>query len=399
MEIDRRRFLQSAAAVLAASPVFVPASARGATYRLAYGLIGSGGRGRYVSKSMMKLGAQCVAVCDVYSEYRDLAQKDAPGAKSYVDYHELLTQPGIDFVIVATPDHQHCPNLLAALAAGKDVYLEKPMSHSLAESQQMVRAVRKTKQVVQIGMQRRSFPTIAKAQKLVEDGVLGEISMVKAMWNWDFRNIFGDVLRPDPLPGQLDWVRFLGSAKKRSLDPPRFRWWRAFWDYSGGNMTDQGTHLMDCVQRLTKTTGPSAAVCIGQVRGMKGAEAPDVFTASFEYPNFMATWTLNYCNSYENGWSVLFQGIQGTLILDGNGYRIYKEPWSKKENREPVYTEPSGPGDVEHFKNFLDCVKSRQEPNCPVELGAQAVSGPHLANIAYHKGRKAKMSPDGKVSV
>jgi predicted dehydrogenase len=385
MDIDRRNFLYAAA------PLILPASARGANERPAYGLIGCGGRGRYLSKSFMKLGAQCVAVCDVYSEHLDLARKDAPDAKPYIDNHELLAQPGIDFVVIATPDHQHCPHLLAALDTHKDVYLEKPMSHSLDESRRMVQAVRRTKQIVQIGMQRRSFPSIAKAEKLVNDGALGTISLVKAMWNWDLRRLFGDLMRRDPLTGTLDWNRFLGSARKRPLDPPRFRWWRAFWDYSGGNMTDQGTHLMDCVQRITKTTGPRAAVTIGQVQDMKGAEVPDVFSAVFDYPGFMATWTLNYCNSYDNGWSVLFQGTAGSLILDGDGFRIYKEPWAKKENREPIIRETGGSADVEHFKNFLDCIRSRHEPNCPVELGAQAVSGPHLANIAYHQGRQARM--------
>jgi hypothetical protein len=100
---------------------------------------------------------------------------------------------------------------------------------------------------------------------------------------------------------------------------------------------------------------------------------------------------LNYCNSYDNGWSVLFQGTAGSLILDGDGFRIYKEPWAKKENREPIIRETGGSADIEHFKNFLDCISSRHEPNCPVELGAQAVSGPHLANIAYHQGRQARM--------
>jgi predicted dehydrogenase len=402
METDRRSFLKDAAGagvVLTAAPMFMPASAKGANDRPAYGLIGSGGRGRYVSKAMMKLGAQCVAVCDVYDRNLETAQKDAPDAKPYIDYHELLAQKGLDFVIIGTPDHQHCPNLLAAVEAAKDVYLEKPMSHSLEESRKMVQAVRKTKQIVQVGMQRRSFPSIAKAQQLVKEGALGKISLVKATWNWDFRRIFGDMMRTEPIPGKVDWQRFLGQAKKREMTPARFRWWRAFWDYSGGNMTDQGTHLMDCVQRLTGSTGPRAAVCIGQVQDMKGAEAPDVFTATFEYPDFMATWTLNYCNSYDNGWSVLFQGMSGSLILDGNGFRIYKEPWAKKENREPIYNETGGTSDADHFKNFLDCIKSRQEPNCPVELGAQAVSGPHLANIAYHKRRQARLSPEGKVSL
>ncbi|MEK7405204.1 MAG: Gfo/Idh/MocA family oxidoreductase [Acidobacteriota bacterium] len=394
MDQHRRNFIKDslgATAAIAAAPMFVPAGAFGANERLAYGLIGAGGRGRYMNQVFQKLGAQCVALCDVYEPYLKLAQEKAPEAKTYTHHHDLLAQPGIDFVVIATPDHHHCPNLLDALAAGKDAYLEKPMSHSLEQSRKMIEATRKTKRIVQIGMQRRSAPVIAQAEKLIADGVLGKIAMVKPMWNWNISR----PLDNSPLPGSLDWQRFLGPARKRDLEPMRFRTWRCFWDYSGGHMTDQGTHLMDCVQRLTRSGPPRAAVCWGQVVKMTGSEAPEVFCAVFEYASFVATWTLNYCNSYENGWSIQYMGDQGTMILDEEGYRVYKEPWAKKENRTPIYDVEQGVPIEAHVQNFLDCVKSRQEPNCPVEIGAQAVSGPHLANLAYHKGRQMHLSPDG----
>src|ERR1035438_10055267 len=182
MEQDRRTFLSTA---LAAAPLFIPRRAWGANDRLAYGLIGAGGRGRYLNRNFQKLGAACVAVSEVYEPNTQAALKDAPDAKPYVDYHDLLTQSGIDAVVVATPDHQHAPCLLAALDARKDVYLEKPMSHSLEQSRQMVEAVRKTKQIVQIGMQRRSAESIIKAKQLVDSGILGKITLVKPMWNWN----------------------------------------------------------------------------------------------------------------------------------------------------------------------------------------------------------------------
>jgi predicted dehydrogenase len=396
LDRDRRGFLkESFGAAIASAPMFLPAAARGANDRPAYGVIGTGGRGRYVSRVFQKLGAECLALCDVYQPYLELARKEAPNAKSYADYNELLAEQGIDFVLIATPDHQHCPNLLAALAARKDVYLEKPMSHSIEESQKMVQAVRKSKQVVQIGMQRRSAPVVHKAKALVDDGVLGKISLVKPLWNW---NVAGP-LDNSPLPGNLDWKRFFGPARKRDLEPMRFRRWRYFWDYSGGNMTDQGTHLMDVTQWFTNTTSPLSAVCYGQVNKMKGSEVPDVFCAVFEYPQHMVTWTLNYCNSYQNGWSIEFEGDKGTLILDEEGYRVYKEPWANKENREPVYQVTEAVPLEAHTQNFLDCMKSRQDPTAPVEVGASAVSAPHLANVAFHKGRQARLGPDGKVSV
>jgi predicted dehydrogenase len=249
----------------------------------------------------------------------------------------------------------------------------------------MVEAVRKSSQVVQVGMQRRSAPAVLEAKRIFDSGALGKVTLAKPMWNWN-------VSRPldnSPLPGKLDWKRFLGAAPERGLEPMRFRSWRYFWDYSGGNMTDQGTHLMDVVQWFTASGLARSAVCYGQRAKNTGSEVPDVFCAVFEYPALMATWTLNYCNSYENDWSLEFQGDQGTMILNAAGVRIWKEPVPK--NPEPVQT-IAAPIPIEpHIQNFLDCVGSRNEPNAPVEVGASAVSAPHLANLAFHQQRQVQM--------
>ncbi|MGH9657545.1 MAG: Gfo/Idh/MocA family protein, partial [Bryobacteraceae bacterium] len=306
-------------------------------------------------------------------------------ARPYLDYRELLAHKDLDAVLVATPDHQHCPNLLDALAAKKDVYLEKPMSHSLEESAKMIKAVRQSKQIVQVGMQRRSAEPVIQAKELVASGILGRISLVKPQWNWNISRELDNT----PLPGKLDWKRFLGPARDRELQPMRFRKWRYFWDYSGGNMTDQGTHLMDVVQWFTGAGLPKSAVCYGQVAKMLGSETPDVFCAVFEYPSFMSTWTLNYSNSYENGWSIRFEGDQGTMILDEGGYRVWREPFPK--NPEPVERMEARVPIESHVQNFLDCARSRKEPNAPVEIGASAVAAPHLANLAFHKRRQEKM--------
>src|SRR5256714_11058525 len=327
MSQDRRSFLAS---TLAAAPLFVPRSAFGANDRIAYGLIGSGGRGRYLQGNFQKLGAECVAIAEVYDLNRNTALKTTPDAKTYIDYHELLAQPGIDAVVVATPDHQHAPCLYAALDAKKDVYLEKPMSLNIAQSQEMIAAVRRTKQIVQIGMQRRSAPAVIAAKAKFDSGILGKVTMAKPMWNWNVSK----ALDNSPLPGKLDWNRVLGSAKQRDLVPMRFRSWRYFWDYSGGNMTDQGTHLMDVVQWFTGAGFAKSAVCFGELAKNTGSEVPDVFTAVFEYQKLMATWTLNYCNSYENDWSILFQGDEGTMHINNEGFRIWKEPVPK--NPEPI---------------------------------------------------------------
>ncbi|MBM3814279.1 MAG: Gfo/Idh/MocA family oxidoreductase [Acidimicrobiia bacterium] len=383
MRSDRRTFLASA-------PLFIPFSAFGANDRISYAVLAAGGRGRYVSRVFQKLGAECVALCDVYEPYLEMALNDSPQARAYGDYRELLDKErGIDAVVIASPDHQHAPMLYATLKAGKDAYLEKPLSRSLEESTAMIEAVRKSKQVVQIGMQRRSAPSILKAKQLIDDGVLGRVTLVKAQWHWNI----SAKLDNSPLPGKLDWARFLGNAPKRALEPMRFRRWRYFWDYAGGNMTDQGTHLMDVVQWFMNTGAPKSAVCQGYVAKMEGAEHPDVFSAVFEYPNFMATWTLDYANSYRNGWSILFLGDKATMMLDDAGYKVYAEPW--KRDAPPLHEEKA-PVPVEtHVENFFACMKSRQDPNCPVEIAARAVAGPHLANLAMVSGRKMKLNAEG----
>jgi predicted dehydrogenase len=383
MQPDRRSFLASA---LSAAPLFVPRRVWGANDRVSYGLIGAGGRGRYLNQYFQKLGAECAAISDVYQPNLETALKTAPNAKSHPDYHDLLAQPGLDAVVIATPDHHHCPMLLAALDARKDVYLEKPMSHSLEESRRMIQAVRKSTQVVQVGMQRRSAPSVIQAKSIVDSGILGKITLVKPMWNWNVSKPLDNT----PLPGKLDWKRFLGSAPDRDLEPMRFRSWRYFWEYSGGNMTDQGTHLMDVVQWFTNSGPVRSAICYGQRAKNTGSEVPDVFCAVFEYPALMATWTLNYCNSYENDWSIQFQGDRETMILNNAGFRIWTEPVPK--NPDPVM-EMAAPIPIEpHIQNFLDCVWSRKEPNAPVEVGASAVSAPHLANVAFHQARQVSLS-------
>jgi predicted dehydrogenase len=385
MDQNRRGFLKG----LGAAPLFIPASARGANDRATFGAIGTGNRGRWLHQTFQKLGAQCVAVCDVYETFRERARSESPaGAKAYVNHKDLLAQPGIDFVMIATPDHHHCPMLMDALAAKKDVYLEKPLSLNLEESARMVEAARNSDRIVQIGMHRRSMPFVRKAKQVIDDGALGRISMVKAMWNWHF----AIPLDNSPLPAALDWNLFQGSAPRRPLEPKYFRWWRGFWAYSGGNMTDQGTHLMDVVQWMTNSGPPRSAVCQGTVFDAKAGEVPDVFSAVFEYPGFIATWTLDYGSNYDYDWSILFQGDRASMWMDRMGYKIHKDPgpspqpWSTGPRTELIGEEADRDSAAAHPQNFLDCIRSRQQPNCTVEIAARAVAGPHMANLAYKNG-------------
>jgi predicted dehydrogenase len=399
--IGRREFLATTAGAVALSAASYN-RVLGANGRVALGVIGSGGRGRSLMRSFLKnQDVAFTAVCDVYEPNLELGLKEAGNtARSFTDYRKLLEEKELTAVVIGTPDHWHHDQLVASLKAGKDVYLEKPMSLSIDQGARMVQAVRSTNRIVQIGMQRRSAPSVHAAKKVLDDGELGTVSLVRAHWYWNMPAL----AKNRPLKGKLDWEGFCGPAGKVDLsrgeyENVAFLNWRYFWPFSGGNMTDQGTHLMDVVQWfLNNGQPPRSAVCQGQVQRLQPSETPDVFSAVFEYPQFLAAWTLDYTNSYKDGWQIVFQGNKATMELDNDGYRVYPDPGRGrplpppvKQEKAPVPTEP-------HVENFLACVKSRKEPNAPVEVGHHAVAGPHLANYALRNRCRAVLGPDGKVT-
>lgn len=383
--INRRSFIERSSKTLsiAAVPYLTTRSVIGANEKIVMGIIGAGGRGRGVMGELIRQGAEFNAVCEVYPPKRQqtLDRLDN-NAKSYDDYRQLLEQKDIDAVLIATPEHQHCVQLIHAVQAGKDAYCEKPMSNSIEEGYKTVQAVRETSQIVQIGMQRRSSPAVREAKQVIEDGKLGKVYMVKAWWNWNV----GRRLNNSPLEAELDWKKFCYPKTNVTYEPMKYRYWRYFWPFSGGNCTDQGTHLMDVVQWFMNSGPPKSADCQGGVYEMIGSETPDVFTSTYDYGDFLASWSLNYNNKYENGWTIQFQGTSGTMMVDGHGVRIYGDEW--RPNAQPEMTIGGGIPTSPHTQNFLDCMRSREEPNAPVEVGHRAVCGPHLANVALlNKGR------------
>lgn len=401
-KIDRKRrdILLGAAGSVATTSLFTAESyARiiGANERIQMALIGAGGRGRGVMSSFLRVSSdvEFIAVADVYEPHQNLALKNCrAGSKASFDHREVLNNKDVVAILNGTPDHWHAPVLIDAVKAGKDAYTEKPFSLTIEEGAKMVKAVRATKQIVQVGMQRRSSEAVRGAKKLVDDGVLGEVILARAQWYWN-RKPMPQKLQ---LEGKLDWERFQATArKKHPLDERRFFHWRNFIDYNGGHLTDQGTHLMDVIQWFcNQGKPPVSAVCQGTVMQHKGGDAPDTFSAVYEYPSFMATWTLCYSNSYHNGWQIILQGRKATMELDDDGYRVYPEPWKETNVAPALLHEYKGGIPTEpHVKNFLDCIKSRQEPNAPVEVGHNAVTGPHLANLAMWQKRRVVLSDDG----
>jgi len=421
--LSRRGFLNTAAAGVGAlslagwprrgdagvyRPKTAPVKGRrilGANERIHIGVIGTGGRARGVMRTMIKRDdVECIAVCDIYEPNRNRAVKEAgSNPKAFNEHEKLLEMKEIDGVIVGSPDHWHERHLIDTVQAGKDCYCEKPLSWSIEQGANMVKHVRRTDRIVQVGMQRRSSQPVREAKKIIDSGFLGEVSLVRAEWYWNRGNLpTPDVMKQQ---GKLDWDRWqapLPPDKRYPLTPESFikyRCWRYFWEYSGGNMTDQGTHLIDVIQWfLNDSKPPQAAQEHGAVYQIKGYETPDTFCAVFEYPKFMCTWTLTYTNDYHDGWTIVFHGRKGTMELDGFGARFYEGNWPRNWHNNPpqpkheikgaLLTEP-------HTDNFIECMRTRKEPNAPIEIGHQAVSALHLANRAHHAKRRAVLGSEG----
>lgn len=394
----RRSFLKSAGAATALTAASY-SRVLGANDRIQMGIIGSGGRGRSVMESFNNVGKdkmEFIAVCDAYEPNQAAALKlSREGAKATFDHRELLNNKDIVAILNATPDHWHMQMVLDSVAAGKDVYTEKPFALTIEQGAKIVKGVRSSKQIVQVGMQRRSSEMVRSAKGIVEAGELGEIALARAQWYWN---------RPvDPskwkFKGKLDWERFQGPAKRHYAqpEPARFFSWRSFFDYNGGHLTDQGTHLMDVIQWLGNDgKPPKAAVCQGMNTIHTHGDVPDTFSAVFEYPKFLATWTLCYANSYEDSWKITIQGKKATMVLDDDGYRVFPEVWKRPGiPPKPTHEFKGGIPTDPHVANFLECVRSRKDPNAPVEVGHNAVTGPHLANLALKSKTRVVLSDDG----
>jgi len=398
--INRREAVKTSllAGAALAAPLYIPGKVFGANDNPVMGIIGSGGRGCDVMRKLIKENAKFVAVCDVCEPKIKEGVKTAEINNDkkidvYRDFREVLGRKDIDAVLIATPEHQHCKQMVAAAQAGKDVYCEKPMSHTIEEGAWTVREVRKTKQVVQIGMQRRSAPLILEGLKVMQSGILGDVNFVKAQWNWQASGPQNN----KPLGYEVDWDRFQWPNEGIKFEPKYVRNWRVFWPFSGGISNDQGTHIMDVVQWYMGQVTPLEADGFGFIKHMTGADAPDVFTATLFYPKFVATWTINYNSNFFDWWHILFQGEKGTMHLHRFGYKVYLDKDKAKESDFPGKAEIEYTGDLPdepHVKNFMECLKSRKEPNAPVEIGHAAICGPHLANLAYRNQRRAKLDPE-----
>jgi predicted dehydrogenase len=418
--LSRRGFVQSGAATVLSAAGY--GRIRGANERVGIGFIGFGLIGkRHVLDFQQQPDTDLVAVAEVHRGRLDEAQQTIGGSvRGYRDFRKLLDARDVHAVVISTPDHWHCLMTLLACAAGKDVYVEKPLTLFVREGRWMVNAARRHHRVVQVGTQQRSGPHYQRARDLIQGGHVGPVHSVRMA---AYRNIMPGYGRP---PGQvpppdLDWDLFLGPAPLRPYNPNRalyhFRW---FWDYSGGQMTNWGQHSLDIVHWYLRAIGPlSVASAGGRYSLQDNGETPDTQDALFSYPGFTAVWSQREASRGSGSTFPLeFFGPKGSLAISRKGFVVWADRQVPPANTVPHFAgahpvggpalvPDSGPprdwtrplrdesgNDKEqfrqHVRDFLDCVKSRRQPISDLESGHRVVSACHLANIALRIGRTVR---------
>lgn len=378
---DRRTFLIAGGLTALAST-----RAYAASNTLRVGVIGAGGRMRSLLDSADKAGLyQIAAVCDVYAPHAEAVRVRSNNlATVHVDYRELLAQPNIDAVFIATPDHLHVRIATDAVAAGKDVYLEKPVTHTLEEGAPLIKAVRSSKQVVQCGMQQRSWSHFRNAVALIQGGSLGRIPQVRTYWWQNYNsNASWTVAKPIDV-AQLDWKRWLGSAPDQPFSLEKYNRWRWYWNFGGGAMTDLFAHWIDVVHWAMKSDQPSQAFMLGDKFIFNEWDCPDTIQAALRYPGFNVVYEGMMSSSIDDG-GLEFRGTEATLKLTRSGFTLYRE--GVKSDQNPILAEHSfQDGTISHMQNFFDCIQSRKDPHAPIEAGVAAAHAGHIANLAYSKG-------------
>ena len=381
MKPDRRTFLAMTAASYG--------GILGANDRIRLGGIGMGGRGSYLVGLAVKAPAtELVAVSDAYAP-RMFAVKlkvGAQDAQDHADYRELLDRKDIDAVVIGSPDHWHIPMTMDAVKAGKDVYVEKPVSHSIEEGERFEKFMADSRQVVQVGYQQRSWQHFQVARDYVASGKLGKISLVLVSWYQDYLRNRG--VLPEIIADKVDWKKFLGSAPEQPYVPLRFARWRWFWDFGGGHLTDLYSHYGDVVHWAMGTNSPTAAQAMGSRDVLPEYECPDTIMATYEYPGFNLVYT-GALNGSLDGGEIIFRGSKAMMKLNRDGFAVYPErviPAEKTAYPEPELSmRTMTVGTPEHMQNFLDCVRSRKTPNGDVKNAVAAARAAHLGNLAYRK--------------
>jgi predicted dehydrogenase len=386
---------------------FLAAGTTAATYaapsdQVTMGLIGAGGRGTFVMTVFQKdPGLKVGAICDVYEPNLErglsTAKKSGSTAKAYRNYKQLLADKDIQAVLIATPEHWHAQMVLDAIAAGKDVYVEKPLCRTPEEGVALVEAEKKTKQIIQVGMQRRSYDLYLDGRDIVASGQLGKVRMVRSWW---LNNYLGG--KPvEKLEGVLDWEQWQGPMGKRvPMNPDLFRHWRNYREYAGGIVADQGAHVYDGIHLLMSASYPLAVTAAAGKPHREGFDTPESVVVTAEYPeDFIGVFSVNYAAmkyKSRNDQMNHLDGDKARMDIGRETCRVYVEG-----NEDTVATEKKsakgfGWATDLHVQNFLECVRTRKKPTAPMVLGFQAALVVQMANISLKTGRRAKWNATAK---
>jgi predicted dehydrogenase len=409
-QLTRRSFAKSVAAA-GVGTALGGLRVLGANDRIRVGFIGLGNRGDQVLDGFLKhKDAEVVAICDLHQPYVDFAgKKIGNNPKQFKDYRRVLDLKDVDAVVVATPDHWHALQTIQAFQAGKDVYVEKPLSLRVAEGRKMVEAARKYNRVTQVGIMRRSSPQCKEAADLIRGGELGKITVIRSFHiQNEWPKGIGNPPDEDP-PADFSWEDWLGPAPKvrynRNRAFYRFRW---FYGYSGGQVTNYGAHYLDFAHWALGQDAPLAVTVMGTKLAVEdNREIPDTLEALWTYPGGTLV-TFSQFNTTAapadlRHSTMEVRGTKGTLYLTWNGFEIVPENLTDKvfpalspldrslsrdyeSGRKPVIQPRKFEGEdptALHARDFLDCVRSRQKCNCDIETGHRSTSTTLIANIAH----------------
>ena len=382
--IDRRTFLGAAGALALTGNL---AGSAPASERLRLGVIGVRGRGSELASEFAKRAdCEVVALCDIddasFTKPSSAVEKIAGKAPRHEkDFRKLLDDKGIDAVVNATPDHWHALVAVMACQAGKDVYSEKPASHNVVEGRRMVEAARKYKRVVQIGIQRRSMPHVIEATRFVREGGIGKVGMARA-WILQKRPAIGEG-KPAEIPPGVDYAMWQGPAVDRPFMSNRFHYnWHWFWNWGTGELGNNGIHGLDVARWGLGVEAPSTVVSGGGRFVFDDREVPDTQVVTYEFPKACIVWEHRLYDKHPMeglGFGIAFYGDKGVLTVDEKG-------WKVQDGAEAGGKATGGLGN--HLTNFVDCVKSRENPNADVEVGHLSTRLCHLGNIAHRVGRR-----------
>jgi predicted dehydrogenase len=400
---NRRSFIKKSAlatAAVGATASMPLASCMGANEKLVCGLIGAKGMGFSDLQAFLRQpNTECAAICDVdenvlNQRIADTEKIQGYKPKGFKDFRKLLEEPGIDVIIIGTPDHWHCIPFVDAAQEGKHIFCEKPLANYIEELNIMERAAKRYGNVVQVGQWQRSDKHWQDAVEFVHSGALGKIRSVRT---WSYQGWMKSVpVVPDSeVPAGVDYDFWLGPAPKRPFNKNRFHFtFRWFWDYAGGMMTDWGVHIIDYALFGMNAKAPKSVMAMGGKFAYPedACETPDTQQALYEFDGYTMLWDHGIGidgGYYGRSHGVGFVGNNGTLVVDRGGWEVIPEGGDNPAMERVELQKGDGQGLNNHMKNFIDCIKDRDKvPNTNIEIAANTARVCHLGNIAFKTGRR-----------